>query len=66
MYIILSIASQNKGKLVTSIFWITKCIWSCSKTTLTGESWFHIRPPRGFEPGSLVTGSKQVVSPLNQ
>ncbi len=33
----------------------------CSETMLTGESWFHISPPRGFEPGSLVTGSKQVV-----
>jgi hypothetical protein len=33
----------------------------CSKTTLTGESWFHISPPRGFEPVSLVAGSKQVV-----
>ncbi len=28
---------------------------------LTGESRFHIRPPRGFEPGSLVAGSKRVV-----
>jgi hypothetical protein len=37
----------------------------CSETTLTGESRFHINPPRGFEPGSLVTGSKQV-SPLDQ
>jgi hypothetical protein len=34
---------------------------SCSGTTLTGESWFHICTPRGFEPGSLVMGSKQVV-----
>ncbi len=33
----------------------------CSKTTLTGESWFHISPPRGFEPRSLVTGSKGLV-----
>ncbi len=32
----------------------------CSETTLTGESWFHISPPRGFEPGSLVMGSKRV------
>jgi hypothetical protein len=37
----------------------------CSETTLTGESRFHISPPRGFEPGSLVTESKQV-SPLDQ
>jgi hypothetical protein len=36
----------------------------CSKTTLTGESWFHINTPWGFEPGSLVTGSKG--SPLDQ
>jgi hypothetical protein len=27
----------------------------CSETTLTGESRFHIRPPRSFEPRSLVT-----------
>jgi hypothetical protein len=33
----------------------------CSETTLTGESWFQISPPRGFEPGSLVMGSKRVV-----
>ncbi len=33
----------------------------CSKTTLTGESRFHISPPKGFDPESLVTGSKQVV-----
>jgi hypothetical protein len=32
----------------------------CSKITLTGKSWFHISTPRGFEPGSLVTGSKWV------
>jgi hypothetical protein len=37
----------------------------CSETTLTGESWFHISPPRGFEPVTLVAGSKQV-SPLDQ
>ncbi len=37
----------------------------CSKTTLTGESWYHISTPRGFEPVSLVAGSKQV-SPLDQ
>ncbi len=33
----------------------------CSETTLTGESRFHISTHRGFEPGSLVTGSKWVV-----
>jgi hypothetical protein len=33
----------------------------CSETTLTGESRFHVRTPQGFEPESLVTGSKQVV-----
>jgi hypothetical protein len=32
-----------------------------SETSLTGESWFHWSTPGGFEPGSLVTGSKQVV-----
>ncbi len=37
----------------------------CNKTTSTGESWFHISPPRGFEPVTLVGGSKQV-SPLDQ
>jgi hypothetical protein len=33
----------------------------CSETTLTGESRFHISTPREFEPGSLVTESKQIV-----
>ncbi len=34
----------------------------CSETSLTGEILVsHKYPPRGFEPGSLVTGSKQVV-----
>ncbi len=36
----------------------------CSETTLTGESRFHISsplPPWGFEPRSLITGSKRVV-----
>jgi hypothetical protein len=28
---------------------------------LTGKSGFHISTPLGFEPGSLVTGSKRVV-----
>jgi hypothetical protein len=37
----------------------------CSRTSLTGESRFHISPPRGFEPVTLVAGSKQV-SPLDQ
>ncbi len=32
----------------------------CSETTLTGESRFHISTPLGIEPGSLMTGSKQV------
>jgi hypothetical protein len=31
----------------------------CSETTLTGESRFHISTPRGFEPVTLVAGSKQ-------
>ncbi len=33
----------------------------CSETTLTGESRFHKSTPRGFEPRSLVTGSKGLV-----
>ncbi len=33
----------------------------CSQTMLTGESRFHISPPRGFEPRSLVMRSKRVV-----
>jgi hypothetical protein len=37
----------------------------CSETTLTGESQFHISTPKGFEPVTLVAGSKQV-SPLDQ
>jgi hypothetical protein len=32
-----------------------------SMTTLTGESLFHLSPPRGFKPGSLVSGSKGLV-----
>jgi hypothetical protein len=32
----------------------------CSETTLTGESRFHISTSLGIEPGSLMTGSKQV------
>ncbi len=38
---------------------------NCGEATLTGESRFHISPPRGFEPVTLVAGSKQV-SPLDQ
>ncbi len=37
----------------------------CIKTTQTGESRFHISPPSGFEPVTLVAGSIQV-SPLDQ
>ncbi len=37
----------------------------CRETTLTGESQFHTSPPRGFEPVTVVAGSKQV-SPLDQ
>jgi hypothetical protein len=33
----------------------------CSETTRTGESRFHISPPKGIEPRSLVTGSKGLV-----
>jgi hypothetical protein len=32
----------------------------CRETTLTGESQFHISIPLGIEPGSLMTGGKQV------
>ncbi len=46
-------------------FAYTVKILICSETTLTGESWFHISPLRGFEPVTLVAGSKQV-SPLDQ
>ncbi len=35
--------------------------YQCSETMLTGESRFNISTPWGFEPGSLMTGSKQVV-----
>jgi hypothetical protein len=49
------------GLVYSSILHIT----ICSETTLTGESQFHISPPRGFEPVTLVAGSKQV-SPLDQ
>jgi hypothetical protein len=37
----------------------------CSETSITGESRFHLSPPRGFEPVTPVAGSKQV-SPLDQ
>ncbi len=36
-------------------------ICNCSKTTLKGESRFHISTPLGIEPRSLMTGSKHVV-----
>ncbi len=35
------------------------------ETTLTGEFQFHTSPHWGFEPVTLVAGSKQV-SPLDQ
>ncbi len=35
-------------------------IWSCSETTLTGESRFYASTPLGLEPGSLMTGIKRV------
>jgi hypothetical protein len=37
----------------------TRC---CSETVLTGESRFYTSTPLGFEPGSLMTGSKRVVN----
>jgi hypothetical protein len=33
----------------------------CSKTTLTGESQFHLSTPLGIEARSLMMGSKRVV-----
>ncbi len=42
--------------------WFDILEWVCSETTLTGESRFHISPPRGFKPVTLVAGSKQVSS----
>jgi hypothetical protein len=39
--------------------------YSCSEIALTGESRYHIVPPRGFEPVTLGVGSKQV-SALDQ
>ncbi len=39
---------------------------SCSETTLTGESWFHLSTPWGFEPRSLMMGSKRVVHWTNE
>ncbi len=35
--------------------------WSITSGSPTGESWFHISPPRGFMPRSLLTGSKGLV-----
>jgi hypothetical protein len=37
----------------------TMKLLNCSKTTLTGESKFHISIPQGIEPGSLMTGSNR-------
>jgi hypothetical protein len=55
----------------SSVWYRVQSQWeNCSETTLTGESQIHISaslgiwtrlPPWGFEPGSLVTGSKRVV-----
>ncbi len=47
--------------LSSSFEFTTTLFWNCSETKLTGESRFHTSTPRGFEPGSLVMGSKQVV-----
>jgi hypothetical protein len=50
--------------VITSVLFTTdkwRVMLYCSEITLTGESRFHISPPRGFEPESLVAGSKQVV-----
>ncbi len=38
--------------------------WHCSKTTLTGESWFHISPPQGIWTQVPCDG-KQRVTPLD-
>jgi hypothetical protein len=35
-------------------------VHKCSETTLPGESQFHTSTQLGIEPGSLMTGSKQV------
>ncbi len=49
-----------------TLFWIGWYLfhllhyWVYSETTLTGESRFHISTSLGIEPGSLMTGSKQV------
>jgi hypothetical protein len=51
----------SKNLLVFVQLFIFILVIYCSETTLTGESRFHISPPRGFEPVSLVAGSKQVV-----
>ncbi len=44
---------------------ITNLFCNNIETTLTGESRFHMSTPQGFEPVTLVAGSKQV-SPLDQ
>jgi hypothetical protein len=41
--------------------YVTSQLDFCSETTLTGESRFHISTPLGFEPLSLIVGSKRVV-----
>ncbi len=51
-------------RLYSTLFGAFKCREQdkqcCSKTTLTGESRFHISTPLGIEPGSLMTGSQRV------
>jgi hypothetical protein len=64
-YLISKISIKLLDEVLTVAYLSIFKIYKCSETTLTGESRFHISPPRGFEPVTLVAGSKQV-SPLDQ
>jgi hypothetical protein len=56
------IAARIRVKIVAKCSkLISEVLWCCIETTLTGESRFHMSTPLGIEPGSLVTGSEQVV-----
>jgi hypothetical protein len=51
---------DSSTRFSASVFFVNQPHMNCSKTTLTGESRFHISTPLGIDPGSLMMGSKQV------
>jgi hypothetical protein len=44
--------------MVSKKIFVNSKLATCSVSTLTGESRFHICTPLGIEPGSFITGSK--------